>query len=346
MTFRVGILVAVIVGLGCSSKEETPPCMGAACGPVDAGAMDAPSVDAFVPMDGGTDAGLADAGRMRPDGAAGESRFYAVNVLDLGAPVPGGDETIVPGFDLDGMISDRSDPETCRHADRTSPPPDMEMGVDNELGPLLASQEMMFMVRANMRNSLAEGRLIVLLEVSDVHDWDNDPWVVVDVMFGLLPVGSLAPMLDAMGRVAPGQTFDVDVRSLEADMVTPAIRLDGAEIIGGRLRTGVGDFGIGIPYDMDTNIMLDIKRARLRADVTETRMTRGVIGGALQVEPTVAAIVAADPKRFDEGLIRLVLESAADLDRDAAGECTSVSIGMVFDAVEAVRGVVRSPTAP
>jgi hypothetical protein len=184
------------------------------------------------------------------------------------------------------------------------------------------------------------------MEVGDVHDFTNDVWVTVDVMFGLLPVGVTTPMTDASMRLLPGQTFDIDSGSLEPDMMTPAIRFDGAEIVDGRLRTGVADFAIAIPYDADTDFMLDIKRSRMRAGITETQLQRGVIGGALQIEPTVATIVAADPMRFDEDLIRLVLETAADLDRDAMGDCTSVSVAIVFEAVEAVKGVVRTPASP
>lgn len=322
---------------GCSGEKEAEPCRGPLCD-MDAG----PAADTGpAPPDSGPIE--PDAGRVRRDaGGPGETRFYAISVLDLAAPEPGGDETIVAGFDLDGRLSDASDNETCRHADYTSPPPDMEMGVDNQLGPILASQEEMFMIRANLRASLADGRLIVLVEVSDIHDLVNDEWVVVDFMFGVLPEGTTAPMLDATGRILPGQTFDVQASSLEMDMLTPRIRFDGAQIVGGRVRTGAADFAIAIPYDMDTDFNLDIKRSRTRFDVADAALSRGVLGGSLRVAETAMAIAAADPMRFDEDLVRLVLDSAADLDRDAMGDCTSVSVAMVFDAVPAVRGVVRA----
>ena len=330
-------IAGVVVAGGCSSQKEAEPCEGASC-EMDAGAT--PDAGPGDPDAGPMD---PDTGRVRTDaGGPGESRFYALQVLDLGAPDPAGDPEIVPGFDLDGRVSDTTDNETCRKQDFTSPPPDSEMGVDNQLGPILSEQEEMFHIRQNLRNSLADGRLIVLIEVSDIHDFENDDWVVVDFMFGVLPAGVAAPMVDASGRILPGQTFDVQASSLDADMMTPLIRFDGAQIIDGRVSTGAADFAIAIPYDMDTDFELDIKRSRTRFDIADTTLARGVLGGSLRVDETAAAIAAADPEMFDEDLVRLVLESAADLDRDAAADCTSVSVAMVFDAVSAVRGVVRA----
>src|SRR5690349_11360452 len=117
----LGLLVSIALA-GCSSKED-PPCTGDECVAMDAGSVDAGAGGTDAGLDAGTDAGPPDAGiRMRPPGPPGETRFYVLNLIDLGAPEEGGDPTVVPGFDLDGRVSDRSDLETCRHADSTSPP--------------------------------------------------------------------------------------------------------------------------------------------------------------------------------------------------------------------------------
>src|SRR5688572_3697759 len=71
------------------------------------------------------------------DGDPGMTYTYVVSRMVVGQADPAGDPTIVPGFNLDGRVSDDTDAMGCFHADFTSPPPDNESGVDNQLGPVL-----------------------------------------------------------------------------------------------------------------------------------------------------------------------------------------------------------------
>lgn len=328
---------ALLCALACSSKEG-PPTEDAA---VDGSAADA-AVDATEPRDSGLDTGFDAAVDAGFDAAVdagpltGDDYFYVFDVLDIGAAAPGGDPTIVPGFDLDGVVSDGTEIETCRTPDFTSPPPDSEMGVDNSLGPLLAREESTFNIRANLRGSVQTGALLVLLRLRGVDDLVDDDRVEVDVLFGLLPEGTAAPAL-AGARFEPGQTFDIDGRSLDAEM-NPRVTLPG-RIVDGRLRAGPGNLGLSIPFGAEL-VELQLDRVELRADVATTSLSRGVIGGALDVEETALALEPISD--FDIALIRLVLNGAADLDR-VGSACTSVSVGLVFEGVDAIEGVVRAP---
>lgn len=327
----LGALVAASMGMGCSDRDP-PPEVDAGGGADTGGAADAApdtGEDAAMEMDAGTDAGT-DAGPL-----TGDNHVYVLDFIDVGAAEEGGDPTIVPGFDLDMRVSDGTDVETCRREDFTSPAPDSEPGIDNRLGPTLASQEEMLRVRASMINNVRAGRVLVLLDVQGVDDFTNDDRVEVHVYFGLLPVGVDTPELTPDLRYVPGQTFDIDPRSLGMDEMV-AVRL-GGRIVDGRLDAGPGTLSFAVPFD-DEIVLLDIKRVRARFDITETGLSNGVIGGSLDVQQTAERI--APVTDFDEATLEIILRGSADLDR-VMGRCESVSLAMVFDGTTAALGEVR-----
>lgn len=328
------LALASALMIGCSSRD-TPPDVdaGTDAGPPESGVEDT-GVDG--PEDGGDgDAGV-DSGPVDAGPLTGESYLYVLDRLDVGAPEPGGDSTIVPGFDLDGqdnrvMLA----LESCRVRDLTSPPPDDEGGVDNALGPILAANEEQFFLRQNLAVSVQAGTLLVLAEVRGVDDFVNDDRVELDILFGVLPEGVAMPQLEVSGRFVPGQTFDIDARSLE-----PVVTLPG-RIVDGRLQAGPGALSLTVPVG-EQLITLGLDRVRIRFDITETSLARGVVGGALNVNETIEELVGIDG--IDEGAVRAFLPLVADLDRDAeAGRCTSVSIALVFDGATAMRGEVVTP---
>ncbi|MEM9067546.1 MAG: hypothetical protein AAGE52_03540 [Myxococcota bacterium] len=323
----------------CSSNDGPP-------GDAGSDAFDA-GTDAVVGGDTGVDSAMAeDAGVDAFDAGfdagplTGESYVYVFDLLDVGAADPAGDPNIVPGFDLDGVTSDGTEVETCRTPDFTSPAPDSEEGVDNAIGPLLADQEEDFRIRASTAASVRSGRLLILLEVRGVDDFENDDRVEVDVLFGLLPAGLEAPIFSGE-RFLAAQTFNIDARSLEDDMMTARVSLPG-EINDGRLRAGPGRLALTVPLG-DEVLMLDLERVELRADITEDNLELGVLGGALDVAATAEAL--AGVSGFEQPLVMLVLNGAADLDRVGAN-CTAASIGLVFRGVDAVKGDVVMPDPP
>lgn len=321
----------------CSSREEGPGGIDRVDGGPDSGSS------TMTDAGGGgrdTGAGPVDAG-PEPDAGplTGDSYFYVLSFMDLAAPAEGGDPMVVDGFDIDNRVSDASDVSSCRKEDYTSPPPASTPGIDNQLGPLLASAEDTFHIRANLEANVQSGAILVLLEVRGVDDLVNDDRVEVDAYVGVLPVGVTAPMLDAGGRITGGQTFDVDAMSAAADM-TALITLAGA-IEAGRLSAGPGDFTMSLPLE-DTRVTFEAKSAHIAFDIDATTLSEGVVGGALDVDETVMAMEGV--MGFDAATARLLLETNADLDRDdAAMECRSISIALAFEGVDATRGATRAP---
>ena len=329
------LLTFAVVLAACSSRGEGPGGIDRVDGGPDAGSS------TMTDGGGGSDTGApVDAG-PEPDAGplTGDSYFYVLSFMDLAAPAEGGDPMVTAGFDIDNRVSDSTDVSSCRKEDYTSPPPESTPGVDNQLGPLLASAEDTFHIRANLEANVQSGAILVLLEVRGVDDLVNDDRVEVDAYVGLLPAGVSAPMLDAMGHITAGQTFDVDAMSAAADM-TALITLRGS-IEDGRLAAGPGDFTMSLPL-ADTRVTFEAKSAHIAFDIDATTLSDGVVGGALDVDDTVAAMEGV--MGFDAATARLLLETNADLDRDdAAMECQSISIALAFEGVDATRGTTRAP---
>ena len=290
------------------------------------------------------DAGPGTDGAVRPDGAtadggpsSGESRFFVLSVLEVGEADPAGDPNIVPGFDVDmHNTTSMSDPIGCGFIDFTSPPPDDIPGVDNQLGPILAGVAGTVDIPGAIRSNIMTGALIVLVEVTGIDSFTSDDSVQVNIYRGVLRPGVTAPMLGASGLLAPGQTFDIDARTVRADGA-PATSTPG-RIVGGRLRAGP----TGISLDLDVMAMpfrLDIGNAQLRFNVAPTSgIDTGVLGGALQVTDVVTTVAMYAPDL--EMTIRTILSGQADLEADATGVCKAISIGLTFEGVSAVKGSV------
>ena len=321
---KVAALCA-LVGMACSGREGPPADLDAgnddASMSTDAG-QDA-GIDATVEADSGSDAGPMDAGPL-----TGDTYLYVLDVLDLGAEGPDG---VAPGFDLDGT-ADR----ICRQDDWTSPAPESTPGIDNSLGPILAAGEAEFRVREALALNVSSGRLILLARLRGVDSFENDPRVELDVMFGVLPVGVFAPELEG-ARYVPGQTFDLDARALEADEMTALSQLP-ASIVDGRLQAGPGMLPITVPFGTEL-VTLELDQVRLAVDVSEDGLSNGVVGGALDVEETIA--VLSDVDGLDATQVRFALETFADLDPQMGrNDCRSISVALVFDATTAVAGEV------
>lgn len=275
-------------------------------------------------------------------GEGGMAQTYVMSVLNIGQAAPDGDQSVVPGFNLDGRVSDMLDEYGCFHEDFTSPPPDSEQGVDNQLGPILASVGSSLDIEGTISTNIAEGDLLILVTVEGIDDYTNDPCVTVNLELGTMEgTGATMPMLGADGLLSPGQTINVDQRSVGL------VSTEG-EIVNGRLRAGPVDVELNLPI-MGMSLTLNIRQALLRFDISADAISNGLLGGALGVEETVTAIVSVAPEDIPESLARSILEGQADLqpayDAELMGlACEAVSVGLVYDGVPAVRGDEVTPT--
>jgi hypothetical protein len=319
---RLSLLLTLLAALSACSQRHTGT-------PLDSGApVDAPTVledagelDAPIEMDAGDrDGGEPDAG----DPPGSDTYEFVIAMLDVGRAADGGDPGVVPGFDLDGRVSDEADALGCYHVDNTSPPPDLVMGVDNRMGPLLASLGSTFDVTTLLADNIASGLLILLARVSGIGSLSDDPVIQIELYTGSVVGG--APILTG-GRLAPGQTFAID----------RTMGMGPGRIVAGRVRATGLTFALDIPAGTGgAPLSLRMSNVETRFDISATGLDVGVLGGAMEVEDTIAALIAVAPDTIPESLARSILAAQADLSPDASGECKEVSLGLVFDAVPAV----------
>ena len=261
-----------------------------------------------------------DAGPPRPS----SGYEFVISRLAAAEVDPAGRPDVVPGFDLDGRVSGDSDPEGCFHPDYTSPPPDDEPGVDNQLGPIVASLGSLFDIEGGYRMHIGEGSYFFLLRVSDVDDRFEDPTVVVELFEGRTAAGG-APALDASGGLEPGQAF----------VVGGLVASSPGEIRAGRVRARMPDTELWLPIRGGITPWR-FSRGQMRFDIGEAGLEHAVMGGVLDVEESVAVIVGSAPDEIPESLARSVLEGQADLSPDARGDCQEISMALVFEAIPAV----------
>jgi len=300
---------------------------------------DGGGTDTSITVDGGGDTAPSDMCMT------GDALFYAASVLDVGQADPTGDPSIVPGFNLDGIVSDGTDTEGCLHTDFTSPPPDNEPGVDNQLGPILSAVGSSLDVSGQLAENVLDGTLLILFEVLNVDDSMNDGCVTLNLYLGQLTGGAMTAVdADGDGIIDGGQTFDLNPESLGPGEA-PLVSVQG-QIVNGRLSAGPIDIMLNLP--IEGGLLLNIRNAQVRMTFAGDNITSGVIGGALNVEETVTTIVAIDPDTIPEALARSVLNAQADLEPDDAmgGACTAVSVGLTFEGVPAVKGVVGAAAMP
>lgn len=286
---------------------------------------------------GGSDGGGTDNPSQPPPSgggscSGGDTLLYVVS--SLGAGVPTGDGR-VPGFDVDQRVSAASDTQTCNQPDFVSPPPESRAGVDNQLGPLVASFNFQDEVETLFDAAIEDGSLLLLVEVSHVQSVGDDDCVTVSFLNGFFPPGIGDPIIGADGQLAPGQLIDIDESFLDASG-TPLYRVTNARITAGVLDTG--HTSITPTYTVGgTAAPITFNQLAVRLDGDHAR--DGVIGGSFEVE-TVAAIIGPELGSLEPFVLQ-ALRSKGDLERDAGGTCHSLSAGLMFSAVSAVAGEVR-----
>ena len=182
-------------------------------GDADADADGDSDTDADSDSDGDSGAGCT--GDTRDDG---EFVAFVVDHLESA-----GEEI---GFDLDSTVT----PDDCADDFCRRGPDDGPGGVDNRLGPILASIGDFapdFDANQAIEDSIIEGSLIVLFEMRDVDDWDADGCVDVFAYMGQDP--------EDPPEVGRGRTYMVDAQSLEdeTDIASALIQFLGGSISDG-----------------------------------------------------------------------------------------------------------------
>ncbi len=269
-------------------------------GDADADADGDSDTDADSDSDGDSGAGCT--GDTRDDG---EFVAFVVDHLEIA-----GEEI---GFDLDSTVT----PDDCAHDFCRRGPDDGPGGVDNRLGPILASIGDFapdFDANQAIEDSIIEGSLIVLFEMRDVDDWDADGCVDVFAYMGQDP--------EDPPEVGRGRTYMVDAQSLEdeTDIASALIQFLGGSISDGSFGGGPAEFSLNIPMgDLGVDLRIAITDTMLQWDASATDVANGIIGGFVLVHDMLAAIRLIPEAADFIPMVPAIMENQADIDAIPTG---------------------------
>lgn len=272
------------------------------------------------------------------DGMDPVTRRYVVSVIEI----PEADGTTAVGFNLDDMVS-TGEGTTCVELtpDYTSINDPGEDGVDNALASLVPQLGMLLgdscpagtpaaeCLSALLSQQIAEGSVLLVMEVRDINSYANDDSIALQLYLGKVPgcddtmPETCAPMLEG-STLAPGQDFELTAVGSVVD----------GSITNGRMTANTPSLTISI-NTMDLMLDLILRNAEVRANITEGSLTNGAIGGSLRVQDIADAAEAIMP-----GLgmtVMSVLSGIADMEPQSADPttCDALSAGIRFQAVEA-----------
>jgi len=227
------------------------------------------------------------------------------------------------GFDLDDHVSDAGDDEGCFKEDAVDPYGNE--GIDNQFSVLIPALEAVepevSAVEGLILDSINAGDLLLLFEVSGVHDMDNDECVSVSVFRG-----EGAPLIGTDGKLLDHQSFsrsDLPPNSTveQASIVDGAVEVRGLELV--------------LPLmilDVELEFNIDEAAARLMFD--DDGSLSGYFGGGVPLED-ILVIADEEDLGATADLIRSVVPTFADLFPDAGGQCQELSVAFEMDGVPA-----------
>ena len=301
-------LGAVLALAGCPTSHAS----SSEVGPRDAPVRDTPSSaprDAPVPP---------------LDGSAPPRRLaFVFAAADFPEISPDGRELV--GLNLDGRISDGTGLACTEEQDYVSPITGVS-GVDNQfasqVAPLLRSMLGPEGWAGAFAGSFARGDALIVLELTDVDSLASDSMLDVHAFFGRPSEGG-APLLDATGRLRPGQRF----------AVAEELGRGRGAIVEGRLEATLPLLPLRLPLG-GALFELPLHELSLTADVTASSLSEGEAGGSLAVADFVRAVEVLG-LGIDEATVRAVAHPDLELD-PATGECGAISTALRFDAVSAI----------
>lgn len=299
-----------------------------------------------------TDGGMVmtDGGTMMLDGddidcgTENANCFYVANALG----VPSQDDDRVDGFNLDGRIDTEQGGQCMNQSPADFIAPDGREGIDNSLaGILTAVSAAVGDITDQIDEAIGGGSVILLLE-TDGLDNENDDDVTLNMYLGALECDDMCA--DEGNCIQAGKTFDINDDSFMAGSQTPLISVGAtatALASGTQIGGGPTNIGLNLPISEELNLNLNIRSANVRFDRNEAgnSLENGVIGGSLNADELRTAIMAIPEAMEFAALIETVLSTYTDLPPIEDGECTAISVGITFGAVNAVRGEVQADDA-
>jgi hypothetical protein len=261
--------------------------------------------------------GKAPTGEVAEPEAEGERLVGVMSTLTFARRLEDGTTW---GFDLDGRVSDNSDAEGCNKEDLYTP--EGTAGVDSAFSammPILEATEA-GALEGLVADSIANGQLLILVELSGVQDRLQDDCVQMRVLRGK---GS--PMVGTDGLLLESQTYEV----ADASQLSEC-----APIVDGHVEGG--PFDLELPMQvLDVELNFEIKEARVRIDLSDEGLGWGYFGGPV-LTTEITDIVNEEEDLGDiRDLVVNLVESSADLQPGADGQCGALSIVFEFNSAEA-----------
>jgi len=299
-----GLALAASLVAGCADTEST--------GEVAPSPMDVSSDTATAPEPDTSSTGVL---------PVMESMLCVIDTIMFAAEEGGG---VSPGFDLDGVVSNGTDEESCGGIDFTDP--DGTPGVDNQAALLVPMFDLIGFgaVSSFIQGAVEEGGFLLLWQIDGIDDLVNDEEVSVRMRFG-----SGVPLLGTDGRIVSGQTYHLHEDS-------PDQPVPNAHIKDGVLEAG--PFDTFLPIDVfGVHYELDVRGAYLRGRLTyDGGIEDGILAGAVTFESLLALAAKADNEAdgiYDKVL--LLTDGLGDMLRDESGECQGMSASLAYSAVPA-----------
>ncbi|MDP2314661.1 MAG: hypothetical protein Q8P41_17285 [Pseudomonadota bacterium] len=248
-----------------------------------------------------------------------ETRAVVMSTLSFGRRA---DDGTAWGFDVDGRVSDAGDDEGCGHADLVDA--DGLAGIDSAFSGMVPALEATEAgaVEGLVQDSLLNGELLLLVEVSGVDDPLDDDCVDVRILRG-----SGTPMIGTDGGMLDGQTFAL------APDAEPAV-IECVPLVAGSVRAG--PFALTLDFQvLDVALAFHMTDASLRLDLSEDGRTGwGYFGGSV---PTADILVIVDEGDLADiaDLVRGLVNAAADLEPNDEDTCDALSVVFEYGATEA-----------
>jgi hypothetical protein len=255
-----------------------------------------------------------------PCGGSAEPDLHIVRSIGF----VGADGDVSEGLDLDGVVSDTSDPAGCFKGDFVSP--EGTEGIDNQFAALLPALELAAgsdSINGLIERSIHSGNLLLMLGARHVDDPVDDECVAVSVWRA-----QGEPLIDGLGEVSRNQSFDIDPD-------VPSFHFTEVSLADGYYEAGPFDFDLPIVID-NFDLFLSLKDARLRYRVQPDGSAKGILAGGLLQDDLAGIIEAVGGASGDVlALIETQVARNRDLLPDAEGRCQAISVSLAFEATPA-----------
>jgi len=224
------------------------------------------------------------------------------------------------GFNLDGVESEIGNADGCGIPDQTSL--EGEPGIDSAFSGLLPALEATQAVAVNglIEDSIKNGELILLLEISRLDDWENDECADFSILRG-----EGAPMIGTDGELLDAQSFK------RSDL--PTGNVDGIQINDGVFTAQSFDYMLPVQV-LDVFVEFSMKNTRLWGQNHPDGSISGYFGGSVPLEDFNTLTELTDIGEVSS-LLENLLGAAADMDLDADGQCDAISLVFEFESIVA-----------